>query len=108
MKRAAIFLLVLSLLTGITLTAGAAASYTLPEALKTVPSEMMDLPMPDSLPPYIKITSFSVSEGGAIRLELEDKVPQLKILEQDTVTGVGFPLYGAAQPRSPCPAALRQ
>ena len=93
MKRTVILLLVLFLFTGTAMTAGASASYTLPEALKTVPSKLLKLPLPDDLPPYINIKSFTVSGSGTIHLELEDKVPQLKILEQDTVTGVESTIF---------------
>ena len=82
MKRAAIFLLVFSLLAGLTLTAEAASSYTLPDALKNIPRKAEELSIPGELPPYVQITLWKVEENGAIRLELEEPVPRLKIMEQ--------------------------
>ena len=69
MKRAAIFLLVFSLLAGLTLTAEAASSYTLPDALKNVPRKAEELSIPGELPPYVQITLWKVEENGAIRIE---------------------------------------
>ena len=56
MKRAAIFLLVFSLLAGLMTTAEAASSYTLPDALKAVPGTMEGLFEPGELPPYVEQT----------------------------------------------------
>lgn len=93
MKRAVIFLLMLALLSGLALPAGAAGSYTLPEPLKTVPAKVEGLSLPGELPPYVPVKSFSVDEDGAIRLELGEKVPRLKILEQNLMEGVDSTIF---------------
>jgi len=93
MKRAAIFLLVLSLLAGLTMTAEAASSCTLPEALKTVPGTMEGLFGPGELPPYVEINRFTVGEDGTIRLELSQAVPRLKILERDAMTDIESTIF---------------
>ena len=93
MKRAAIFLLVFSLLAGFTLTAEAASSYTLPDALKAVPGTMEGLFEPGELPPYVEINRFSVDENGTIRLELSQAVPRLKILERDAMTDIESTIF---------------
>ena len=93
MKRAAIFLLVFSLLAGLTLTAEAASSYTLPDALKTVPGTMLGLFEPGELPPHVEINRFSVDENGTIRLELSQAVPRLKILERDAMTDIESTIF---------------
>ena len=93
MKRAAIFLLVFSLLAGLTLTAEAASSYTLPDALKNVPRKAEELSIPGELPPYVQITLWKVEENGAIRLELEEPVPRLKIMEQNVLEDVESTIF---------------
>lgn len=82
-KRAVISLLILVLSAAAVLTAEAAVSCALPAALKTVPKDIADLPLPDRLPPYVRIQTFGIDENGAIHLELSDTVPQLRILEQN-------------------------
>lgn len=94
MKRAAIFLLVFSMLAGLTLTAEAASSYTLPDALKTVPQKTEGLSIPGELPPYVQITVWKVDdENGSIHLELEEPVPRLKIMEQNILEGVESTIF---------------
>ena len=93
MKRAAIFLLVLSLLAGPVLTAEAASSCTLPDALKTVPGSMEGLFEPGELPPYVEVNRFTVDEDGTIHLELSQAVPRLKILERDAMTDIESTIF---------------
>jgi hypothetical protein len=93
MKRAAIFLLVLSLLAGLTLAAEAASSYTLPDALKAVPQNTEGLSIPGELPPYVQVTVWKVEDNGAIHLELEEPVPRLKIMEQNILEGVESTIF---------------
>ena len=93
MKRAAIFLLVFSLLAGLMTTAEAASSYTLPDALKNVPRKAEELSIPGELPPYVQITVWKVEENGAIHLELEEPVPRLKIMEQNILEDVESTIF---------------
>jgi len=93
MKRAVTFLLMLALLSGLALPAGAAGSYTLPEPLKSVPATTDGLFLPGELPPYVSVKAFSVDEDGAVHLELGEKVPRLKILEQNLMEGVDSTIF---------------
>jgi len=93
MKRALTFLLMLFLLAGFVVTAGGAGSYTVPEPLKIVSGSTEGLSLPEELPPYVPVRSFSVDEDGSIHLELGDQVPRLKILEQNLLEGVESTIF---------------
>ena len=93
MKRAVTFVLMLALLSGLVLPAGAAGSYTLPEPLKTVPETIDGLSLPGELPPYVQVKDFSVDEDGGVHLELGEKVPRLKVLEQNLMEGVDSTIF---------------
>lgn len=93
MKRALTFLLMLFLLAGFAVTAGGAGSYTVPEPLKIVSGSTEGLSLPEELPPYVPVRSFSVDEDGSIHLELGDQVPRLKILEQNLLEGVESTIF---------------
>lgn len=93
MKRTLTFLLMLFLLAGFAVTAGGAGSYTVPEPLKIVSGSTEGLSLPEELPPYVPVRSFSVDEDGSIHLELGDQVPRLKILEQNLLEGVESTIF---------------